>query len=383
MARGCVIPRNGGYTAIWDEPPDDRGKRKQRTKGGFKGKKAAEEFLRVQLSRIDQGTYTPPMKITVAEFLREKWLPTLDARVSTKDNCERNIARHIIPAFGGLRLQALTADRLTRFYRQLSASGHRYGGGLAPKTVRNIHGAIHKALADARKWGYITHNPADDADPPKIKSVKARSRERKVWSPEQLRRFLESVRDDRLFAAWMLLATTGLRRGEVMGLRWTDLDLTRGALTVAEPRVVVNYKVVGSDPKTEAGGRTIALDAATVDALRSWKRTQAKERLAVGPVYTDGGLVFTNPDGSAIHPQRFSDWFGQRAKAAGLPRIRLHDVRHSYATAGLRAGVDTKVMSERLGHANVAITHDLYQHVLREMDESAAARVAAVILGGR
>jgi integrase len=136
-----------------------------------------------------------------------------------------------------------------------------------------------------------------------------------------------------------------------------------------------------SDPKTEAGGRTIALDLATVAALKAWKRAQARGRLALGPGYVDSHLVFTRSDGSGIHPQRFSAWFGQRAKAAGLPRIRLHDVRHSYATAGLAAGVDVKVMSERLGHANVAITQDLYQHVLKEMDESAAATVAAVILG--
>jgi integrase len=319
MARGSVTPRNGGYTAIWDEPRGEDGKRKQRTKGGFKTKKAAEEFLREQLSRIDQGAYTAPTKLTLGEFLREKWLPTLNLRVSTKDNYERNIARHAIPALGGLRLQALTADRLTRFYRQLSASGHRYGGGLAPKAVRNIHGILHRALADARKWNYITRNPAEDADPPKIKSVKARGRERKVWSPEQLRAFLESVRDDRLFAAWMLVATTGLRRGELMGLRWADLDPEAGALTVAEPRVVVNDKVVQSDPKTEAGGRTIALDPATIAALKAWKRVQAEERLAIGPGYVDSGLVFTKPDGSGLHPQRFSAWFGQRAKAAGLP----------------------------------------------------------------
>src|SRR5919198_3810400 len=148
MARGCVIPRDGGYTAIWDEPRGDDGKRRQRTKGGFKTKKAAEEFLRNQLSRIDQSTYTPLTKLTLGEFLREKWLPALNVRVPTKDNHERNIARHVIPALGGLRLQALTTDQLTRFYRQLSASGHRYGRGLAPKAVRNIHGILHKALAD-------------------------------------------------------------------------------------------------------------------------------------------------------------------------------------------------------------------------------------------
>jgi integrase len=179
----------------------------------------------------------------------------------------------------------------------------------------------------------------------------------------------------------MVLATTGLRRGEIMGLLWSDIGLNAGSLTVREPRVVVNYEVIGSDPKTEAGGRRIALDPATVAALKVWKREQAKERLLVGPSYVDSGLVFTLPDGSGIHPQRFSSWFGQRSKAAGLAKIRLHDVRHSYATAGLAAGVDIKVMSERLGHANVAITQDLYQHVLKEMDESAAATVAGVILG--
>jgi integrase len=311
-----------------------------------------------------------------------EWLPTLDARASTRDSYERNIARHVTPTLGAIKLQALTADRLTRFYRELSSSGHRYGKrGLSPKTVRNIHGTLHKALKDARKWGYLARNPADDADPPKVRSVKARSRERSAWSPEQLRAFLHSVREDRLYGAWMLVATTGLRRGEIMGLRWKDIDLDKRELTIEEPRVVINYKVVESDPKTEAGARRIALDPATVTALKAWKRAQAKERLAVGPGYVDSGLMFTLPDGSGIHPQRFSAWFGQRARTAGLPRIRLHDVRHSYATAGLAAGVDIKVMSERLGHANVAITQDLYRHVLREMDESAAMTVAAAILG--
>jgi integrase len=174
--------------------------------------------LSEQLNRINKNDYTAPVKLTVAEFLRERWLPTLDVRASTRDSYERSIARHVIPRLGGIKLQALTADRLTWFYRELSASGHRYGKrGLAPTSVRNLHGTIPKALKDARKWGYIARNPADDADPPKVKSVRTRSRERKVWSPAQLRTFLDSVRDDRLYGAWILVATTGLRRGEIMG----------------------------------------------------------------------------------------------------------------------------------------------------------------------
>jgi integrase len=181
-----------------------------------------------------------------------------------------------------------------------------------------IYGTIHNSLKEARKWGYIARNPADDADPPKVKTVRARNRDRKVWSPAQLRTFLDSVRDDRLYGAWMLVATTGLRRGETMGLRWEDIDLRAGRLAVAQPRVVINYEVIESDPKTEAGGRTIALDLATVVALKAWKRAQAKERLALGPGYVDSHLVFTRSDGSGIHPQRFSAWFGQRAKLPGF-----------------------------------------------------------------
>jgi integrase len=147
------------------------------------------------------------------------------------------------------------------------------------------------------------------------------------------------------------------------------------------PRVVVNYEVVVSAPKTTKGRRSLALDPATVAALRRHRAQQAQERLTAGPLWQDSGLVFTWPDGSPIHPQRFSSWFEQHTRAAGLPRIRLHDVRHSYATAALAAGIPAKVVSERLGHANIAITMDTYSHVLPGLDAEAAGTVAQLILG--
>jgi hypothetical protein len=159
------------------------------------------------------------------------------------------------------------------------------------------------------------------------------------------------------------------------------LRLEAGRVAVRRPRILVDYQVQVSEPKTAKGRRSLALDPVTVAALRAHRARQAEERLAVGGRYRDSELVFTRPDGTAVHPERFSDWFRQHVRAAGLPRIRLHDVRHSYATAALAAGVPAKVVSERLGHANIAITMDTYSHVLPGLDAEAAGTVARLILG--
>jgi integrase len=243
------------------------------------------------------------------------------------------VERHIVPTLGGVLLQGLTPAHLTAFYRALLDGGRRdRRGGLAPKSVRNVHGVLHVALRDAVRWGHVPRNVATLADLPK-----GMTPEMRVWSPEQLRAFLDQVRGDPLYAAWLLLATTGMRRGEVAGLRWVDVDLDAGRVSPRRPRVVINYEVVVSEPKTAKGRRSLALDPATVAALREHRTRQ--------------------------------------------PKIRLHDVRHSYATAALAAGVPAKVVSERLGHANIAITMDTYSHVLPGLDAQAAGTVARLILG--
>jgi len=270
---------------------------------------------------------------------------------------------------------APTAGTWTRWSGSWSRQQNRRGG-LAPKTVRNVHGVLHATLRDAVRWGYLPRNIAAGADLPKSVTP-----EMHVWNPEQLRAFLEHVRRHSLHAAWLLFATTGMRRGEVTGLRRIDVDLEAGRVSPRRPRVVVNHEVVASEPKTAKGRRSLALDPATVAALREHRTRQLEQRLAVGPRWQDSGLVFTWPDGHAIHPERFSRWFEQHARAAGLPKIRLHDVRHSYATAALAAGVPAKVVSERLGHANIAITMDTYSHVLPGLDAQAAGTVARLILG--
>jgi integrase len=172
-----------------------------------------------------------------------------------------------------------------------------------------------------------------------------------------------------------------MRRGEVVGLRWSDVDLEDARISIVQTHVLVNRKVIVSEPKTLKGRRSVALDPATVAALRQLRRRQLEERLAQGEFWTDTGLVAIHVDGTPINPRLFSSWFAQHARAAGLPPIRLHDLRHSYATAALAAGIPAKIVSERLGHANIAITLDTYSHVLPNMQEKAAEQVAKLILG--
>jgi integrase len=301
-------------------------------------------------------------------------------RPSTWANYRTYTAAYVVPILGQIKLQALTPVQLNHLYAHLLEQGRRKTinsgrTGLAPKTVRNVHVMLHSALHDAMRWGYLVRNVAEAADPPA-----ARSPEQKVWSPQELGAFLDHVRDDRLYALWLLVATTGMRRGELAGLRWVDIDFDHATVSPTIPRVVVDHQVHDSAPKTERSRRRLALDPVTLAALQAHRQLQAEDRHMVGRHYRDHGYVFTWPDGRPLHPENIANWFEQHTRAAGLPRIRLHDVRHSYATAALKAGISAKVISERLGHASVAFTLQTYSHVIPGMDKDAATTVADLIL---
>ena len=268
-------------------------------------------------------------------------------------------------------------------FANLLEHGRRDRKALSPRSVRYLHAIVRRALSDARRWGLVVRNVADQADPPRPD----RNREAmRVWSAEQVRSFLEHVRGDRLYALWLLLATTGMRRGEACGLSWDDIDL--GAARIAVRRNLTAVRGRGQDrvaswsePKTSKSRRSVAIDTATAETLRAHRKFQLEERLAAGPAYVELGLAFCREDGSELDPDWVSKRFERLVVAAGVPRIRLHDLRHTHATLALQAGVHVKVVSERLGHATVGMTLDTYSHVIPALGEDAAAKVAALMLG--
>jgi integrase len=201
-----------------------------------------------------------------------------------------------------------------------------------------------------------------------------------TWTADEVRTFLEHTAEHRLHAAFVVLATTGMRRGECLGLRWSDLDLTAGRLSIVQTVIAVNHQVRIGSPKTARGRRTVELDPGTLAELRQHRQRQLAERLIMGAGFTDHGLVFCRPDGGPLHPERFSRTFEIEAARAGLPRIRLHDLRHTWATLALAAGEHPKIVQERLGHANVSITLDIYSHLTKGLHADAASRVAGIIL---
>lgn len=375
--RGHVRKRGSRWSVVVDIGRDPvTGKRQRRWHSGYSTRRDAEAARITILERLQRSEYVTPSKLTVGAFLTDDWLPAIEASLapSTFESYARNIRFHIVPRIGHEPLQGLTAARLNAFYGERSKSGRRDGKGLSPRSVRYLHAIIRHALADAVKWGRTVRNVADAAEPPSARRAKAPPP--KTWSAAELRAFLESVRGDRLSALWTFYATTGARRGEALALRWNDVDSDRVAIHATA--VSVAYMVTSSRPKSERGRRNVALDAGTVSALREHHKRQLEERLTFGPAYADDSLVFCRKDGAPIHPERVSVLFRACVKAAGVPSIRLHDLRHTWASLALQAGVNPKVVSERLGHASVGFTLDTYSHAIPGLQQDAAETVAAL-----
>lgn len=378
--RGSVVKRGAGYSVKIELNRNPvTGKRQQKWHSGYRTKKEAEKARVDLLAKLDHGVYVAPAKQTLADFLLE-WM---DARATslkpTTAAAYADIIRaHIVPRIGSVPLQKVDGALLDRFYGDLLRDGRRDGrGGLAPKTVRNIDGVLNKAFRDALRWQRVIRNPVDAATPPSKQQT-----ETPIWSPAQLRAFLSHVTSDRHFALYVLAATTGLRRGELAGLRWDDVDLETSQIRIVEARVIAGSHPVTGSPKSARSRRTIGVDPVTVTALRAWRKLQAEERLAMGSGWPGVPQVFTDSDGQPVHPQRMTRHFNAHVRSAGLPTIRLHDVRHSYATAALAAGERIEVVSRRLGHANVSVTMNIYAHVTAADDVATAERVAASIFGG-
>ena len=384
----------------------DRLERRQGCKSGFRTRKDAETALNDILGTIQNGTYVHPAKVTLAEFLEEQWLPAITPtiRSTTLVGYKCLVSAHLIPGLGSTPLQKLTPSAINAFYGKLlteprvsrkrqkpeeernkpEEKGKRPEDEEKPRpltatTVRHIHTTLHRALRDAMRWGLIQRNPADAADPPAARITEAN--EMKTWSAKDLKAFFEATKDDRLHPLWRLLASTGMRRGEALGLRWSDVDLeaVNPSLMVRQALVAAGYEVTFSEPKTKRGRRTIWLDAQTVRTLKMWRETQDRERKNKSELWMDTGLVFTRENGAAWHPDRISKLFEEAVASSGLPRIRLHDLRHTHATIALGASIHPKVVSDRLGHSTVSFTLDVYSHCIPALSQDAAEKIAALV----
>jgi integrase len=356
--------------------------RRQVKRRGFATKREAAVALDELRGNVKGGTFVEPSKLSLDAYLR-RWLAGLAAtgrRASTIAGYRQTLGAYVLGTeLGATPLQAVTALDLDRLYAHLATAGNRKGEALSLRTVRYVHTIIGKALADAVRQGLLQRNPARLANPPKASATRAP--EMSVWAPEELAAFLAHVAEHEHRHLFRLAALTGMRRGEICGLRWADVDLDGGRITVRQSITAVGGTPVVGDVKSARSRRSVDLDAGTVTAMRAHRKDQAAERLLVGAGYRDQGYVFATPTGEAWHPDSISGWFERAVAASGLPRIRLHDLRHSHATHLLMAGTNPKVVSERLGHASVAFTLDTYGHVLPGQQADAATAVAA-LLGG-
>jgi len=334
----------------------------------------AEAFRMTKLLELHQHTYVDPTQLTVSAFL-DSWLQHCEARKlspSTIRGYRGIVSRYISPVVGKTRLQRLTTGDVQRMYDKASMSGRARGDGdgLSNRTVFHIHRVLSTALNYAVDLQYAQTNVARSARPPKPED-----REMAVFDVDEVEKALTALEtwpDKRLRAIVLVATFTGLRRGELLGLRWQDVDLEHGTVTVCQAaQYVKGQGVIFRQPKTNKSRRTISLPATAVEALKAHAAAQADEMDVVGEGYTDQGLVFANADGSPMRPDALSQaWCRFRVKQS--LKVRLHGLRHTHATLMLKANVPLKVVSKRLGHSTAKLTLDTYMHVLEDMDAAAA-----------
>ena len=378
--KGHIRPRGKNkWSIVVELPRSGDGKRKQKWFSVEGRKSDAQKELRKVLLQLDEGTFTDPGSMTIGQYL-DHWLDNhATNRVSplTLQRYRRIVDQQLKPAFGGVKLRELRPTHVQRHYADALKSGRkRKKGGLSPTTVRQHHLILRHALKCAVKERLISWNPTDAVDSPR--PVK---QEIDVLTEEQTKTMLEVAHSSVAYVPVLLAATTGMRRGEILGLKWADIDFKKKTLSVRRALEQTKGNLRFKEPKTRSGRRTIALPHMTLEGLRGHKKEQATRRLQLGPVYKDEGLVCPSPTGGPWKPDSFSSTFRKLRERVPVPTIRFHDLRHSHASQLLKAGVHPKVVSERLGHSTISITLDLYSHVLPGLQEEAAERIDAA-LGG-
>ena len=388
MARKATRSAQGGGTIR--QRPDGRwearftvgrdpgtGKQIQRSVYGST-QKEVQQKLSQAVAEVDCGTYQPPSKMTVGQWL-DVWQREYLGGVKpfTAQGYAKNIRVHLKPAMGAIKLDALSTHTVQKFINDMSKP-HGDKPPLSPKTVRNAHGVLHKALQQAVKVGYIRFNPADACELPRL--------ERKEITPLDSRAiaaFMRAIEGHRFETVYLTMLFTGMRRGETFGLLWDSVDLDKGTIRIDRqlqniPGKPGEFRLISTK---NGKGRTVAAAPSVVELLKKHRARQLRDRLKAGPLWQDHGYVFCNEVGEHLSPSTVYHNYKQIGASIGLPGMRLHDLRHSYAVAALRAGDDIKTVQGNLGHHAASFTLDVYGHVTEEMKLASAARMEQYIKG--
>lgn len=382
MSRGSIFVRNGGYgfSLKYKDANETRTIKRQ----GYGTKAMAEKALREALTTLDSGRAVSSARLTIENYLLGfdgvgGWLDKYERRqkvkATTLDAVRRHVNAYIVPRLGNVTMGELDADTLEGFYCDLLENGSKKGEALNPKTVRNIAGTLHKALEDAVRSRKIPVNPSTHAELPRWEKP-----DLVHWEESEALAFLEHAEEhgDPLFPLWLLALSTGMRRGELLGLRWSDIDLDNGSLVITRTRLPLGGGVIDSTPKSRTANRVLSLDRDLVAILRGYYVEQCRNRLELG-FWLAGDLVAADLDGKPCHPLTFSRRWRRACEAAGVPVIRLHDSRHTAAVTMIRHGVPIAIVSGRLGHANVSTTMNNYWHFTESADREASDVMGSVL----
>jgi integrase len=415
-----VYRRGRTWSYGLDVGTDPEGRRKRIYQHGFRTRKEAADAKAAAITARRGGVVVDPSRLTLEAYLTQHWLPrkmprelrwveqsasageaiapvVLDAatdptsdhagrvKVGTWHAYESHLRVHVVPRLGSIRLQELVAPHIDALLVDLADRG------LSPKTVRNTYAVLATALTDAVRWGLLLRNPCDIVVSPKTSLAKF-----DAWSLEEVRTFLGVIADHEHLAAWLVFINTGMRRGELAGLTWPNVDLQHAELTVRWTYTESRGHTLWSPPKTRKGARRMALDPVTVDALRQWRTRQDEYRRHAGPAWRTTNadsfgrqmpdVVFTYPDGSMVRPQTWRRLLHKICDDHGLRRISPHALRHTYATLALQASesmADMKALSDRLGHSTIAFTLDKYADALPNHDRKLATDIARLWHGNQ
>ena len=337
-----------------------------------KTQRECREWLRTTLAQVDSGLTIEGARTTLGEYL-DRWMEASQSRFRPRTTYlyAGIIRHHIAPYVGAIKLKDLRPDHIQSLYTT------RMKDGVGVRTVHLMHAILHRALDQAVRRGLVTRNPTDAVDKPTSKT-----QEMKVLEPGQVTVLLEEAKAGHQEALYYLAVTTGLRQGELLGLRWADLDWETGRLQVQRQlQVVPGQGKVFCEPKSAAGRRSIVLGATALEKLREHREYQHTQRLFAGARWKENDLIFPCSLGTPADPQYLLQTFKRLLKKAGLPEIRFHDLRHTAATLMLQQGVHPKIVQERLGHSNISLTLNTYSHIIPGMQEDAAKKLDAMLKG--